>query len=244
MIIDHHNHVWEGVSTGGFLDEGMSVGRILREMDRAGVDMCGVCTVAQSIDNDYVVRAQREHPDRLFGYCMVNPRLPGAVEELRKYLDLGLKGLKLHPRLHGYQLGDHTLVDPLMELCREYKVPMFSHGGSEENDHPFYFEEIARAFPDVTVILGHMCALNYCDDAITVAARNSNIFLDTSTAELFSLKAAIGKIGASRIVMSTDWPGNDFRMELLKVEIATEGDEAARRAITGDNYARIMRGEI
>lgn len=39
MIIDHHNHVWEGVSTGGFLDEGMSVGRILREMDRAGVDI-------------------------------------------------------------------------------------------------------------------------------------------------------------------------------------------------------------
>ncbi len=30
MIIDHHNHVWEGESTGGFLDESMSVGRILR----------------------------------------------------------------------------------------------------------------------------------------------------------------------------------------------------------------------
>ncbi len=239
MIIDQHNHVWEGESTGGFLDEGMSVKRILKEMDVAGVDMCGVCTVAQAIDNDYVVKAQREHPDRLFGYCMVNPREKNAADTLRKYLDLGLVGLKLHPRLHGYQLGDHDLLDPVMKVCSEYKVPMFSHGGSEENDHPFYFEELARTFPDVTIILGHMCALNCCDDAIMVAARNKNVYLDTSTAELFSLKAAIKKVGPEKILMSTDWPGNDFRMELLKVEIAANGDERIRNLISGENYARI-----
>ncbi len=240
MIIDHHNHVWEGESTGGFLDEGMSVKRILKEMDEAGVDMAGVCTVAQSIDNDYVVKAQKEHPDRLFGFCMVNPREANAKDTLRRYLDQGLKGLKLHPRLHGYQLGDHILMDPLMEVCQEYKVPVFAHGGSEENDHPFYFEELAKAFPSVTVILGHMCALNYCDDAITVAARNDNIYLDTSTAELFSVKAAIKTVGADKIVMSTDWPGNDFRMELLKIKIAADGDQEIFDKIAGENMRKIM----
>lgn len=240
MIIDHHNHVWEGESTGGFLDEGMSVKRILTEMDTAGVDMAGICTVAQAIDNDYVVEAQKNHPDRFIGYCMVNPREKNAKDTLKKYLELGLKGLKLHPRLHGYQLGDHTLVDPLMEVCSEYKVPMFSHGGSEENDHPFYFEEIARSFPDVKVILGHMCALNYCDDAIAVAQRNANVYLDTSTAELFSVKAAIKKVGPEKILMSTDWPGNDFRMELLKIEIASEGNDEIFKLISGENYSRIF----
>ncbi len=240
MIIDHHNHVWEGESTGGFLDEGMSVERILREMDRAGVDMAGVCTVAQAIDNDYVVKAQKEHPDRLFGYCMVNPREGGAKETLRHYLELGLKGLKLHPRLHGYQLGDLGLVAPLLELCEEFNVPMFSHGGSEENDHPFYFEELARQFPKVSILLGHMCALNYCDDAIKVAARNDNIYLDTSTAELFSVKAALKTVGASKILMSTDWPGNDFRMELQKIEIATETIPEAYELIAGENYRRLF----
>ncbi len=241
MIIDHHNHVWEGESTGGFLDEGMSVRRILHEMDVAGVDLCGVCTVAQAIDNDYVVRAQKEHPDRLFGYCMVNPRERNAADTLRKYLDLGLKGLKLHPRLHGYQLGDHELLDPVMAVCGEYKIPMFAHGGSEENDHPFYFEELARTFPDVAIIIGHMCALNCCDDAIMIAKRNDNVYLDTSTAELFSVKAAIKKVGAEKVLMSTDWPGNDFRMELLKIEIAANGDEGVRKLICGGNYSRIMK---
>ena len=85
-----------------------------------------------------------------------------------------------------------------------------------------------------------MCALNYCDDAITVAARNSNIYLDTSTAELFSVKAAIKKVGADRIVMSTDWPGNDFRMELLKIEIASEGNQEVYQKIAGENMRKIM----
>ena len=88
MIIDHHNHIWEGESTGGFLDEGMSVKRILKEMDQAGVDVAGGCSVAQSIDNDYVVNAWREHPDRFFGFCMVNPRDGQAVSTMRHYLDL------------------------------------------------------------------------------------------------------------------------------------------------------------
>ncbi|MDR2156422.1 MAG: amidohydrolase family protein [Clostridiales Family XIII bacterium] len=240
MIIDHHNHIWVGEQAGGFLDEGMSVERILREMDVAGVDMAGVCTVAQAINNDYVVEAQNAHPDRLFGFCMINPRLPDAGATLRHYLDKGLKGLKLHPRLHGYQLGDHALLDPLIAICGEYGVPVFSHGGSEENDHPFYFEELARSFPKVRFLLGHMCALNFCDDAIRVAQRNGNIYLDTSTAELFSVKAAIKQVGADRIVMSTDWPGNDFRMELLKIQIAADGNEDVFGKIAGENIRRIM----
>lgn len=240
MIIDHHNHVWVGTEAGGFLDEGMSVERILKEMDQAGVDMAGVCTVAQSINNAYVLEAQQAHPERIFGFCMVNPRMQDAADTLEHYLKAGLKGLKLHPRLHGYQLGDRDLMDPLMEICAAYRVPVFSHGGSEENDHPYYFEELARAFPSVIFLLGHMCALNYCDDAIRIAARNGNIYLDTSTAELYSVKAAIKQVGADRIVMSTDWPGNDFRMELLKVEIAANGDKDVFGKIAGENIKRIM----
>jgi predicted TIM-barrel fold metal-dependent hydrolase len=240
MIIDHHNHVWVGEEAGGFLDEGMSVERILNEMDMAGIDMAGVCTVAQAINNDYVAQVQKQYPDRLFGFCMVNPRAKDAAETLKRYLDDGLKGLKLHPRLHGYQLGDHELMDPLMEICAAYGVPVFAHGGSEENDHPFYFEELARSFPSVIFLLGHMCALNCCDDAIRIAGRNENIYLDTSTTELFSVKAAIKQVGADKIVMSTDWPGNDFRMELLKIEIAADGNQDVFGKIAGENIKRIM----
>ncbi|MFR3031229.1 MAG: hypothetical protein ACLTNO_08010 [Blautia sp.] len=54
------------------------------------------------------------------------------------------------------------------------------------------------------------------------------------------MKAAIQKVGAHRIVMSTDWPGNDL-MELLKIEIASDGDQETFRKIAGENMKRIMK---
>jgi uncharacterized protein len=243
-IIDHHNHVWVGYSTDGFLDECMSEKRILEDMDAAGVDMAGVCTVAQSMNNDYVLECCERHPDRLFGFCMVDPRDQKAPEILKYYLDKGMKGLKLHPRLHGYLLGNHTLVDPVMKVCQEYKVPVFIHGGSEEMNHPFYFEEVARAFPEVIVIMGHMCTPNYCTDAKMIAARNPNIYLDTSAAEYLSCKTAVKQIGPERILMGSDWPGSVFQLSILKTELSAQGDKEAFDLMAGGNIARLLNLKI
>jgi uncharacterized protein len=243
MIIDHHNHLWVGEPTGeGFLFETMSVEALLHDMDRDGIDMAGVTPIAQDIQNEYVLEAQRRHPDRVFSYCMVNPRDKNAPETLRRFLGEGLKGLKLHPRLHAFSLGNHTLIDPLVEICKEFKVPVFAHGaGSEEFNLPYHFEEIARAFPEVPVIYGHMGSYNHSDDAILVASRNPNLFLDTSTAPMDVVRQALRKIGPDKILMSTDWPGNDFRFELYKIELLTENDPEARHKITGDNYTRMLK---
>ena len=69
MIIDHHNHIWVGQPTGeGFLNETMTVEALLKDMDLAGVDVAGVTPIAQDIQNDYALQAQRQHPDRVFSY--------------------------------------------------------------------------------------------------------------------------------------------------------------------------------
>ncbi len=242
MIIDHHNHIWEGHATGeGFLDLAMSTETILREMDRAGVDRAGVCTLAQDIQNDYVLEAQRGHPDRLFGYCFINPRQPGGAQTLRRYLGEGMHGLKLHPRLHGYPLRSLPLVGPLLEVCQEFDVPVFSHGnGAEEFNVPFYFEELARAFPEVPLIIGHMGSFNAVDDAILVANRNPNVYLDTSLATWDNLVNAVRSVPAEKILMSTDWPGNPFELEQMKIELATPNDLETRRKIMGESYAQLV----
>lgn len=242
MIIDHHNHIWEGRATGeGFLDLPMSANAILKAMDADGVDLAGVCTLAQDIQNDYVLAAQRAHPDRLFGYCFINPREPGGAETLRRYLGEGLKGLKLHPRLHGFPLRALPLVGPLLQVCQEYKVPAFSHGnGSEEFNVPSYFEELARAFPDVPIIIGHMGSFNAVDDAILVANRTPNVYLDTSLASWDNLMNAVRTGPIDRIMMSSDWPGSPFRLEQMKVELATPNDLVVRRKLMGENYARLV----
>lgn len=243
MIIDHHNHLWVGEATGeGFLDVGMTIEALLKEMDVAGIDKAGVCTIAQDVNNDYIIKAQKEHPDRLFGYAFVNPRDKNAATELRQLLDAGLQGLKLHPRLHAFPLSSLEMVGPLISICKEYKVPVFAHGtGNEEFNRPFHFDELANAFPDVPIIYGHMGAYNAVDDAIVVAKRNKNLYLDTSTAPYFECKLALKELGPEKLLMSTDWPGNDFRLELMKIELMTENDLDAQRMIMGENYLKLMK---
>jgi uncharacterized protein len=242
MIIDHHNHLWVGESTGeGFLEVSMTIEGILREMDVAGIDLAGVCTIAQDVNNEYIIEAQRKHLDRLFGYAFVNPRDKNAAAQLRQLLDAGLQGLKLHPRLHAFALGNLEMVGPLMEICVEYKVPVFAHGTSnEEFNRPFHFEELAKAYPNVPILYGHMGAFNAVDEAILIAKRNPNVYLDTSTAAYFEVKEAFKVLGPDKLMMSTDWPGNDFRLEILKIELMTEDDPQARQKIMGDNYATLM----
>ena len=173
---------------------------------------------------------------------MVNPRDKDCAETLRRYLGEGLQGLKLHPRLHGFSLGNLTLVGPLLEICMEYRVPVFSHGsGSEEFNLAFHFEELARAFPELPIIYGHMGVFNATDDAITVAERNPNIYLDTSTAPMDSVRSALRRMGPEKILMSTDWPGNDFRFERYKIELLTENDPKARQMIQGDNSRVVIK---
>jgi predicted TIM-barrel fold metal-dependent hydrolase len=243
MVIDYHNHIWIGDSTGeGFLDTPMTIDVLLKEMDKGDVEIAGVCSIAQSINNEYVIENCKKYPDRIFGYAFENPREKGAVEDFRRCLDQGQKGLKLHPRFHGYFISLIDLVGPLMELCEEYKVPMFAHGGDEEFNTPFLFEELAKEFPRVPVIIGHMGAHSMADLAIKVAKRNKNVYLDTSDATLENVKTALRQGLVDKMFMSTDWPESDFRLEQLKIDIATEDDpnkEVTRRKLKAENYAKL-----
>ncbi len=241
MRIDFHNHVWKGGSVGeSFLAQDMRVESLLRAMDRANVDYAGICSIAQDMQNDYVLSCVKEHSDRVFAYAFINPREKGSIDVLKKYLDLGMKGVKLHPKLHGYYLSNHNIVDPVMEVCREYKVPMFAHGACEEVNMPFDFEEMARSFPDVMVILGHMGAFGAVDSAILAASRTKNLYLDTSLCAAGDVRNAIKGVGADKLLMSTDWPGSDFRVEVVKIEVACEEFPGAFDKITGGNFLRLF----
>jgi predicted TIM-barrel fold metal-dependent hydrolase len=204
------------------------------------VEIGGITSIAQDVQNDYVLESQRRYKDRIFGYVFGNPRDKNAVETVRRYLGEGLKGLKLHPRFHGYALHNVDMVGPLIEVCEEYGVPVFGHGSAEEFNTPFQFEEIARAFPKVPIIIGHMGSHNMVDMAIKAAKRNANVYLDTSYSMLDAVVTAIRSgVSTDRMLMSTDWPGSDFGLEQLKIDLATENDPEARRKIKGENYAKL-----
>src|SRR6478672_10867370 len=50
------------------------------------------------------------------------------LEEARRCLDAGARGIKLHPRAQKFDAGDERLA-PIFELSAEHHVPILIHGG-------------------------------------------------------------------------------------------------------------------
>lgn len=241
MIIDAYNNVWTAGQTSDYLTaETYSVDMMLRDMDAAGVDMAVGCSLGQMIDNGYVASIQTQHPDRIVAFGQVNAREPDAADHIRRDHDAhGFRGLKLHPQLHGYHVVDHGLLDPVYEACAERGIIVLFNALDDAFVHPLGIEEIARGFPAVPTIIAHMGTVWNVGEAVIVAARNDNVYLETSSAQLIDVQTAVRGVGAAKVVMGTDWPGSDFELERLKVRKAVP-DEAQRALVEGGTMARLL----
>ena len=79
--------------------------RILDRMDAAGVDMAMVCSLAQRIENDFIISLVKAHPQRLFGFDPGLTTLP-SVRSLS--LRLGVKFSSVDVSLFANNLTDET----------------------------------------------------------------------------------------------------------------------------------------
>ncbi len=244
MIVDAYNNVWQSVEAGAssyLTGETQSVEMMLREMDQAGVDMAVGCSLGQKIDNEYLAEVTRRYPDRIIGFAEVDPRHPGAIPLLRRCVqEFGLRGLKLHPTLHGYHFVDHGLLDPIFRTCQELSIPVLVNALDDPFVSPLGIEEIARGFPDVPVLIAHMGTVWNVVEALLVARRNPNLYLETSSTQLLEVKMAYRDVGASKLLMGTDWPGSTFELERHKLALAIP-DPADRALVEGENLRQLLR---
>lgn len=185
-------------------------------------------------DNDEVARVV-ESVDGAYGLVWANPRLPGYVEEAERFLEHPrFLGMKLHPLLDGYHPNDPA-VHPLAELVVERRVPVLIHCGHPIFTLPWSIEELAVAFPEARVILGHMGHGNivYINASIDVAARNPNVYLETSGMPMHTkIREAIERVGEERVLYGSDAPFHHPEVEIRKVELSGLEPELVERVLS------------
>ncbi len=177
-------------------------------------------------DNELVSRSVAE-VEGAHGLFWANPRHPGVADDCDGFLGRGFVGVKLHPLLDGYHPNDPS-VHPVMEVLRARRAPALIHCGHPIFTLPWSIEELVREFPDVSVILGHMGHGNivYINAAIDVAARNDNVYLETSGMPMHSkIAEAVQRVGRERVLFGSDVPFHDAEVERLKVEKSGLSDE-------------------
>lgn len=242
MIIDAYNNVWQAAGTSDYLTaESYTPEDMLRSMDLAGVDMAVGCSLGQMMDNNFIAQTMQRYPERIIGFGQVNPRFPDAVEQIDNLaMNLKLKGLKLHPTMHGYHFADHGLLDPIFDAANRNNLVVLVNALDDPFCAPLSIEEISRGFPNTPVLIAHMGTVWNLNEAILVAKRNPNIYLETSGSQLLDVKLAYRTLGPDQLVMGTDWPGSDFDLERAKIARAIPPAKD-RELVEGNNLARLLR---
>ena len=254
MIVDFHVHIGKVVrgwirvleKYGIYGEEQVEKGvdELIEAMDAHGVDKAVVFPNPRlpweySEANDEIAEAQRRYPDRVIGFCRVDPRDPkAAVEELeRSITSLGLKGLKLHPVMEVFT-PDHDYVLKVVKKAGDLGVPVLIHSGAGGLDSASRFHRLAEEAEETTIIVGHF--ISYPAN-LEVAKRHENVYLETSGVIAPKvIEAAVREVGAERILFGSDWPYLDLDFEMVKVKMAKIGEEEKEK-ILGGNAIKLLR---
>jgi len=246
QVIDAHNHVApEPVPSMGTTQVKITAEELIQQMQVAGVDKAvifGAGPVIKPTMNKQIAEARRKYPDKFIAFARVNPYDgQSAIDEVTDMVrNYGMKGLKLHPGFQSFKI-DSVFTVKLLEGIAGLHIPVLFHIGEPPHlCHPAQAETIADRFPDVPIILGHTGEMYLGMDCIKAAKKFDNVFLESSWCPKVTMELALLEVGADRMIMGTDTPYNDFRMELLKINLIKMDDED-RSKLKGKNIARLLK---
>ncbi len=232
---------------------------LVAAMDKAGVDLAvafgfawadhDLCVQA----NDYLIDATRRYPGRILGFACIQPRAGRrAVAELERCLAAGLGGVaELMPNGQGYDLGDETVLKPIIQTAISANVPVVTHA-SEPVGHryagkgtvtPPAIYRLAARFPRLKLIAAHWGGgLPVYELMTEVAATLQNVYYDTAASfllykpEIFPLFA--GLLG-QKLLFGSDYPLVGPKRFLERVRATGLSDEQLHN-ILGQNARRLL----
>jgi len=245
MIVDMHAHINTGER---YLKKSSSgaVRNLISQMDKTGVDVCAINQLTDDmiLDNDAVYKAARAYSNRLVPFAHINPGMycnegeKASAEIDRALGKLKMKGVKLHPEFDHFQMFDEVMNE-LLEKIQEYGVPILFHSGGSFST-PLEIVYVAKNFPRIPVLLGHMGTDSFVHEAVPAAKLSENIYLETSIgAQLLFIENAVHELGAERIVWGTDFPYGSPPVELKKIQ-TLDISEKQKRMILGENARRML----
>jgi uncharacterized protein len=226
-----------------------TIPNLLDEMDAMGLERAVVLPIALKLPYDanpteeWLAEAKASAaPERLVMFGSVHPKDRDAVQKLYAYKSLGVAGIKIHPpmqRIH----ADAEESMAIYQVCDRLGLPVLFHTGragiepkaSRKYALMKHFEAPVREFPNMRFVFGHAGCRMDADDALEIAKKNPNVWLEISGQGLDHLQKMKQEFDGDRILYGTDWPYYPLSIGLAKVLMLTEGDKVLRRRILRDN---------
>ncbi len=223
-------------------------------MDAAQIDKSLICAWQapgkDMISNDEVASFVNAYPDRLVGVGSVDISNPmEAVREVRRCIkDLGFKAIRVLPWLAGVPPTDRRFY-PIYVACCDMGVPFctqIGHTGplmSSEVGRPIYLDQVALDFPELVIVGGHI-GYPWTDEAVAVATKHENIYIDTSayTARRYpeALVTYMRHHGGRKVLFGTNYPMISPAKALEELDSLALSEEV-RADFLGGNAWRVFK---
>jgi predicted TIM-barrel fold metal-dependent hydrolase len=166
------------------------------------------------------------------------------LEEATRCLDLGARGIKLHPRAQRFHLTDEGLA-PIFALAAERRVPILIHGGRGLPPIADALRRLVDANPEAQLIIAHggIADLAALSDAF---AGHPSVFFDTSVWSPIDLLDVFYRYSPEQVLYASDYPyGQQPTSLLLALRTARVAGLAEEqiRDLLGRTAGRIADGE-
>jgi predicted TIM-barrel fold metal-dependent hydrolase len=207
--------------------------------------------------NDFVSEYARADPERLIAVGSVLPTHPTPGDEVRRLVDrLGIRALKVHPphqlfAPNGYVDGSAPGLRAIYGACEERGIPVIVHTGTSvfprarnRFGQPMLVEDVAIDFPKLTIVLAHGGRPLWTDEAMFLARRFPNVYLELSSvppSRLLEYFPGLQRLG-EKLLFGTDWPGpgvKDIRENLRAFESLPLPPELRHRILV-ENPERVF----
>ncbi len=200
---------------------------LITSMDKAGVDISIIANIGWTTHelcvetNDYILESVARYPNRLIGFCAVQPQsYEAALAEIERCAKEGIRGVgEMRPDMQLFDLMDEVLMEPFVATLKKHQLILLTHA-SEPVGHdypgkgvitPDMLYPFIASFPDLTIVCAHWGGgLPFYALMPEVKQAMSNVYFDTAASPfLYSPQVysqVVQLVGADKILFGSDYP--------------------------------------
>ena len=248
-IIDAHAHM--GANYGTYMSKA-TMEEMVEVMDKENIEMVFCAPHSALFDpgmqNRELEQAMEKYPNRFKGYYTFNPNYPERfAENMDRVLTVpGYLGFKFLPTYHRYPIDGENYRSAL-EFANAHGRVILIHtwGNNDPHNGPRHIEKAAGEYPNALFIMGHS-APGELDEAIAVARRHENVYLDLCDIHRHSgiVDKMVNAIGADRVIFGTDIPWYDPGYGIGSVLFSHVSDEDKYKILYQNAKALATRMEV
>lgn len=238
---------------------------LLERMNRFGVDKAvvsnlngifyKVCDFANEELHE-AINSSNEHIDRFIPFAVMNPILPWWERALEENEQMGMKGIRLYPLYHKYELTDSRCIE-LVEAARDRgmaiaipqrMIDIRQRSWLDVSEDLDYHDiaMLVREVPDAKYMM--LDTRHSANEEARDILQNANILFDSTRASGTPIPGLNGTslhylhdtFGPDKIAFGTGAPFIDYYSPFIRLAAFEDADQRTLEMITSGNAQRML----